>query len=97
MSEFRTFINKGDKPEHADGYNDDLIFAFAIALFMRDTEFDNVFKSKEFFKAMLDSISYHSSNNANFPSNTQKNDGLINRDVQSPDSDLGWLYGPIRG
>ncbi len=97
LSEFRTFINKGDKPEHADGYNDDLIFAFAIALFMRDTEFDNVFKSKEFFKAMLDSISYHSSNNANFPSNTQKNDGLINRDVQSPDSDLGWLYGPIRG
>jgi len=97
LSEFRTFINKGDKPEHADGYNDDLIFAFAIALFMRDTEFDNVFKSKEFFKAMLDSISYHSSTGSGIPTNTQKNDGQIKRDIQTPDSDINWLFGPIRG
>ncbi|HWY34779.1 MAG TPA: hypothetical protein VNX68_09035, partial [Nitrosopumilaceae archaeon] len=94
LSEFRTFINKGEKPEHADGYHDDLIFAFAIALFMRDTEFDNVFRSKEFFKAMLDSISYQSSTNNNFPTNTQNEQ---RRDVQSPNADLGWLYGPIKG
>jgi len=92
LSEFRTFINKGDKPEHADGYHDDLIFAFAIALFMRDTEFDNVFKSKEFFKAMLDSISFQS-NSRGIPTNTQKEDGQ--RNIQTPDSDLSWLYGPI--
>lgn len=95
LSEFRTFINKGDKPEHANGYNDDLIFAFAIALFMRDTEFDNVFKSKEFFKAMLDSISYQSSNKG-LPTNTQGSE-QSQRDIQSPDTDLSWLYGPIMG
>ena len=96
LAEFRTFINKGDKPEHADGYHDDLIFAFAIALFMRDTEFDNVFKSKEFFKAMLDSISYQSNSagSRGIPTNTQKNDGM-RTNSQAPDSDLGWLYGPI--
>ncbi len=99
LTEFRTFINKGDKPEHADGYNDDLIFAFAIALFMRDTEFDNVFKSKEFFKAMLNSISYQSSNGTSkgLPVNTENNDGITRTNVQSPDSDLGWLFGPVRG
>jgi len=92
LTEFRTFIHKGDRPEHADGYNDDLIFAFAIALFMRDTEFDNVFRSKEFFKAMLDSISY-SSNNSGLPTNTEKE---VKKDVQNP-NDLGWLFGPISG
>jgi len=93
LTEFRTFIHKGDKPEHADGYNDDLIFAFAIALFMRDTEFDNVFKSKEFFKAMIESISYQTNGNPNAPSaNIQKE---IKKNIQTPDSDLGWLYGPI--
>ena len=96
LAEFRTFINKGDKPEHAPGYNDDLIFAFAIGLFMRDTEFDNVFKSKEFFKAMLDSISYQSSTNKSIPTNTQSNTEL-RRDTQAPNSDLNWLYGPIKG
>jgi len=59
---------------------------------MRDTEFDNVFKSKEFFKAMLDSISFQS-NSRGIPTNTQKEDGQ--RNIQTPDSDLSWLYGPI--
>ena len=94
LTEFRTFINKGEKPEHADGYHDDLIFAFAIGLFMRDTEFDNVFKSKEFYKAMLDSISYHSSNGVGRPANVQNE---VKKDSQGPDNGLNWLLGPIVG
>lgn len=96
LSEFRTFVNdERDRPGHAHGYNDDLIFALAIALFMRDTEIDNVFKSKEFFKAMLDSISYNS-NNKGLPTNTQKDPQIGGRSTQQG-SDLGWLYGPIAG
>ena len=94
LTEFRTFINKGEKPEHADGYHDDLIFAFAIGLFMRDTEFDNVFKSKEFYKAMLDSISYNASSGTGRPVNIEKD---VKKNIQGPDSDINWLFGPIAG
>lgn len=62
LDEFKTFVYNGDKPEHAQGYHDDLIFAFAIALFMRDTEFENVFNSKAFYKAMIDGISRRNTN-----------------------------------
>lgn len=56
LDEFKTFIINGDKTEHAKGYHDDLIFAFGIGLYIRDTEFENVFMSKSFYKAMLDGI-----------------------------------------
>jgi hypothetical protein len=94
LSEFRTFVyNESDKAEHSKGYHDDLIMALAIGLLIRDTEFDNVFKSKEFIKAMLDSFSYVSRNNG-MPTNTEP---TVDKSRQSGNSDLDWLYGPIRG
>ena len=95
LDEFKTFVYKpeSDKPEHADGYHDDLIFAFAIGLFIRDTEFDNVFQSKAFFKAMLDSISYRSSAGS-LPVN-ETSGAQLKGAVQKTDSDTSWLFGPI--
>ena len=95
LDEFKTFVYKpeSDKPEHADGYHDDLIFAFAIGLYIRDTEFDNVFQSKAFFKAMLDSISYRSSAGS-LPVN-ETSGAQLKGAVQKTDSDTSWLFGPI--
>lgn len=58
MNEFRTFIQKGDRPEAEKGKNDDLIFALAIGLFIRDTEYQNAAATKEMYKGMLDAIGY---------------------------------------
>jgi len=56
MLEFQTFIMNGDKPEHEKGANDDLIMALGIALYIRDTEFENVTSSTEMTKSMLNAM-----------------------------------------
>lgn len=56
MAEFQTFIMNGDKPEHEPGFNDDLIMALGIALYIRDTEFENVTSSTEMYKSMLNAM-----------------------------------------
>lgn len=89
VEEFKTFIYNGQKAEHAPGYHDDLIIALAIALYIRDTEFANVFISKEFYKSMLDAFSHQTSTDRhplkeeNKPLRTSNNQGL--------DDDLSWL------
>jgi hypothetical protein len=96
LQEFRTFVyTENDKPEHSKGYHDDLIIALAIALLIRDTEFDNVFKSKAFIKAMLDSFSY-SARNQGMPTNTQATPNK-NTTRQSGTDDISWLFGPTTG
>jgi len=56
MAEFETFVMNGDKPEHEAGANDDLIMALGIALYIRDTEFENVTTSSEMTKSMLNAM-----------------------------------------
>jgi hypothetical protein len=56
LSEMKTFIMKGDRPEAEQGFNDDLIFALGLALYVRDTEYSNVAITNNMHKAMLDSI-----------------------------------------
>lgn len=100
LNEFKTFIYNGERPEHAQGYHDDLIFAFAIGLHIRETEYNNIFKSKDFYKAMLDGIG-HSSNHKDITPATNANlkNGIAisNGKGSADDTDLRWLYGPIPG
>lgn len=56
MAEFQTFVMNGDKPEHEPGFNDDLILALGLALYIRDTEFENVTSSTEMYKSMLSAM-----------------------------------------
>lgn len=53
LSEFDTFVKVKDKEQHEKGFNDDLIFAWAIALYMRNTEYENATKSRDQAKQML--------------------------------------------
>lgn len=61
ISEMKTFIMKGERPEAEQGFNDDLIFALGLALYIRDTEYNNVTKSNKAYINMLDSIIISSS------------------------------------
>ena len=56
LSEMKTFIMKGERPEAEQGFNDDLIFALGLALYIRDTEYGNVAITSNMYKSMLDSI-----------------------------------------
>lgn len=56
LSEMKTFIMKGERPEAEQGFNDDLIFALGLALYVRDTEYGNVALTSNMYKSMLDSI-----------------------------------------
>lgn len=90
VEEFKTFIYNGQKAEHAPGYHDDLIISLAIALYIRDTEFANVFVKKDFYKAMLDSFS-HQSSSERYPMNSAFLKIGNNNKVSNDDDDLGWL------
>jgi hypothetical protein len=107
-AEFQTFVMHGDKPEHEPGFNDDLIFALGLALYIRDTEFENVTSSTEMHKSMLNAMMLNANSSIgkvpNANKNTQIPNGnsglfIFNGDVPtgnqegSPDDDLSWLYG----
>lgn len=57
LEELRVFIWKNNKPQAMQGYNDDLVMPFAIAMFLRET-------SLKFKKTMQD-LSYSSLNSFN--------------------------------
>jgi hypothetical protein len=94
LTEFETFIYNGEKIEHAPGFNDDLIFAFAIALLIRDTEFESVFWNKKKTMEMLEMIT-HSSQNLE----TLNLEGKEKKSWDEDDdfNDTSWLLAPIRG
>lgn len=90
VTEFDTFIYNGVKPEHSSGYHDDLIIALAIGLYIRDTQFQNVFISKDFYKSMLDSFSHSTSENK-YDVNKPKAPGVYDSGDKRVDDDLSWL------
>jgi hypothetical protein len=53
MDELRVFIWKNGKAQSQSGYNDDLVMAFAIALFLRDTALRNRQQGIELTRATL--------------------------------------------
>jgi hypothetical protein len=93
LTEFETFIYNEDKVEHAPGFNDDLIFGFAIALLIRDTEFESVFFNRQKTMEMLEMIT-HSSQSLE----TLNLEGKEKKAWDEDDdfNDTSWLYAPIR-
>ena len=53
LSEFKTFVYKNGRPDHMDGYHDDLIMALAMGLWVLQTSFKNLEKLNKQTKAML--------------------------------------------
>lgn len=56
IHELRTFIWKNGKAQAASGYNDDLVLAYAIALFVRDTALITMQQGQDLIRAQLKSL-----------------------------------------
>jgi len=54
-SEMKTFVYKNGRPDHMDGYHDDLIFALAMCLWVLEHSFKKLEKLERQTKAMLGS------------------------------------------
>ncbi len=55
VSELKTFVYKGGRPDHMEGYHDDIIMAYAMAIFIIQTSFKKLEQVEKQTKAMLDS------------------------------------------
>ena len=56
ISEMKVFVWKNGRPEAQQGYNDDLVMSFGIAMFMRDTAFKFRQQGIDLTKAALSNI-----------------------------------------
>jgi hypothetical protein len=90
LDEFSTFVYNGDKIEHQPGFHDDLIFAFAIALLIRDTEFESVFLSTERTKEALSLISYSKNDISSIGLNGKSKESW---ETDDDFNDTSWLFG----
>ncbi len=55
VSEMKTFVYKNGRPDHMDGYHDDLLMAMAMALWVLEHSFKNLERLEKQTKAMLSS------------------------------------------
>jgi hypothetical protein len=77
IEELRTFIVKdGGRPDHMDGFHDDLLFALGIAIYVGETGFKQIQNYNRHTKAMIAAASNESSyvDKGNF----LKNDNRVN-------------------
>ncbi|MDG1950438.1 MAG: terminase family protein [bacterium] len=64
IGEMETFIRnlkKNGREEAEKGYHDDLIMAYGIALYIRQTEYYNVVNAKKMYKSMLEAMTFDTS------------------------------------
>ena len=54
-SELKTFVYKNGRPDHMEGYHDDIIMAYAMAIFIVQTSFKKLEQVEKQTKAMLES------------------------------------------
>ena len=55
ISELKTFVYRNGRPDHMDGYHDDIIMALAMPLFVVQTTFKKLKQAETQTRAMLDS------------------------------------------
>ena len=102
ISEMKTFIYKNGRPDHMEGYHDDLLMSLGMALWVLEHSFKNLEKLEKQTKAILSS--WASSSNVS-PTTTAVNpvtkqvEKKINpnhsayKNVQDPRGEYAWLFG----
>ena len=92
IEEMKVFIWKNGRAEAQQGYNDDLVMSFGIAMFMRDTSFKFRQQHLDMSKATLNNIS---SNNTPFVGGYNNNRNIPNPyEIDNPyggKEDISWL------
>jgi hypothetical protein len=110
-SEMKTFVYKNGRPDHMDGYHDDLLMAFAMPLWTLEHSFKNLKKLENQTKAILSAWKVGGGDTNNDTSGTgfvsQKNRGkkahpkpkfnpAVSKGMQDPKGDYLWLFSGIR-
>ena len=77
VSEMKTFIYKNGRPDHMEGYHDDLLMALGMALWVLEYSFKNLEKANAKNKAILNSWSTGSSGAD--PKNASYDGGFVSK------------------
>ena len=100
LEEMKVFIWRNGRAEAQGGYNDDLIMAFCIGCYLRETAFKLRTSNMEMTKSMLNGItgntSKYSGGYSNGPSYADKynnNPYQIDNPYSNGKEDISWLLG----
>jgi len=102
ISELKTFVYRNGRPDHMDGYHDDIIMALAMPLFVVQTTFKKLKQIENQTRAMLDSwTTVSNSTNKITPKQTHVNPFYSNTPTYEPKQNNGnndngeynWLFG----
>jgi hypothetical protein len=102
-SEMKTFVYKNGRPDHMEGYHDDLLMSLAMALWVVEHSFKNLERLEKQNKAMLSSWLGGSSNNQTTTNIKNPVTGDVTkkinpehkayRNVQDPRGEHMWVFG----
>jgi len=93
MSELRVFIWKNGKAQAQVGYNDDLVMAFATALYVRDTAIRMRQQGLDLSRATMSSfVSLNQRNSAVYNVAPMQNNPYL-METPNGQEDLSWLLG----
>lgn len=107
VGEMKTFVYRRGRPDHMEGYHDDLLFSLGIALWVLEQNFKNLERVNKKTKAMLDGWAMGSGDDKSVKTNFDKfNKGanadkeVINRNkrllqqnnIQDPNGEYLWLF-----
>ena len=102
ISELKTFVYRNGRPDHMDGYHDDIIMALAMPIFVVQTTFKKLKQIENQTRAMLDSwTTVSNSSNKITPKQTHVNPFYSNTPTYEPKQNNGnndngeynWLFG----
>ena len=103
ISEMKTFIYKNGRPDHMEGYHDDLLMSLAMSLWVMEHSFKKLERLEKQNKAILNSW-LSGANTSNTPTVREKNpeSGVVTqkinpthtayRNVQDPRGQYSWLF-----
>jgi hypothetical protein len=103
-AELETFIWVNGRPDHTSGFNDDLIFAAALALWVLETDFKSLEKATQSRKSILNVLGNGGVRvkreivNGNKPIITpsdvknRKDGNFIYKSEQDPTGEHSWLF-----
>ena len=96
ISEMKTFVYKNGRPDHMDGYHDDLLMSVAMCLWVLQTSFKNLEKVNGMTKAMLTSwvVSTPANSAPVFNQNHQVETKQPPANI--PNGDYMWLLGGMK-
>ena len=92
IEEMKTFVWKNGRPEAQQGYNDDLVMSFGIAMYMRDTAFKYKQQGAELTKSMLNNIVTNKPTHIGaYRPAKDKNPYRIDNPYSGGEEDISWL------